>query len=112
MAEISVLSPPLAFAILLTAVLGLSLGLSRLAYRPPAGAEGSSAEPYACGELIGSHMMQPDYGQFLPFAFFFTILHVIALLATTVPVATVSSLVIAVAYLVCAVVGLFVLYAR
>ena len=32
--------------------------------------------------------VQPDYGQFFPFAFFFTILHVVALMVATVPAGT------------------------
>ncbi len=30
--------------------------------------------PYACGEDMPSHLMQPDYSQFFPFAFFFTVI--------------------------------------
>ena len=71
--------------ILLAAAVCVSRRLSRLALRK--GRTGAGAEPYACGEDLPDHMIQPDYGQFFPFAFFFTILHVVALMATTVPVA-------------------------
>ena len=97
--------------IVLAAALGLSFALSRLAFikkNPPAGL----TKPYACGEEIPTHMIQPDYGQFIPFAFFFTILHVVALMVTTVPVETGSSLVIALVYLLGAGVALSVLYGR
>ena len=58
-------------------------------------------------------MIQPDYGQFFPFAFFFTILHVVALMVTTVPARDAGArFVIAVVYVLGAVVGLLVLYRR
>ena len=110
MDQISVLMPPLAFLIVLAASVGLSFGLSRLAFRKRTGAEG--LEPYACGEDLPDHMMQPDYGQFLPFAMFFTVLHVVALTAATVPKTDMASLVIAAVYLLGAFVGLTVLYRR
>ena len=111
MNRLSLLSPPLAFVIVLLAAAALSFGLSRLGIRRRTRPDGSG-QPYACGEDLPSHMIQPDYGQFLPFAFFFTILHVIALMATTVPIATLGSFTIALAYLLCAAIGLLVLYAR
>jgi NADH-quinone oxidoreductase subunit A len=111
MNAISLLSPLLAFPIVLAAAAALSFGLSRLAFKRRTLADGSG-EPYASGQDFSHHMIQPDYGQFLPFAFFFTILHVIALMATTVPVETLSSFTIAIVYLCCAVMALLVLYRR
>jgi len=105
------LSPPIAFLIIFAAAVGFSALLSRLAFRGGVDTPWKY-KPYACGEDIASHMIQPDYAQFLPFAFFFTILHVVALIVTTVPVETQRTLVIAIAYLVGAVVGLTVLYRR
>lgn len=104
-----VLSPPVALAIVLVAVAGLSLALSRLAFRSKSQAAGTT-KPYACGEDMPDTLIQPDYGQFFPFAFFFTILHVVALVATTVPVATATSSVLAFVYVAGAMVGLTVLY--
>ena len=105
------ISPPVAFLIVLLAVLGVSLALSRLAFRPEKVAKGLT-EPYACGENLANHMIQPDYSQFFPFAFFFTILHVAALMAATVPTGTWGITFIAVVYVVGAIVGLLVLYRR
>ncbi len=105
------LSPPMAFFVILLAALGLSLAWSRLAPRPrkvPAG----RAEPYACGEDSVHHMIQPDYSQFFPFAFYFTILHVAALMAATVPAVTWGTFFIAVVYVAGVIVGLLVLYRR
>jgi NADH-quinone oxidoreductase subunit A len=112
--KLSILAPPIAFFIMLAAVGLLSFGLSRLS----ADRTGKrKTGPYACGELIPTHMVQPDYGQFLPFAFFFTILHVMALMAGTVFFVSgaawvTGAVVIGVMYLVAAVLGLYVLYAR
>lgn len=111
------LSPPIAFIIMLLAAGGLLFLLSRLsAVRTGKGT--GSTKPYACGEDMPDHMIQPDYSQFFPFAFFFTILHVVALTVTTVPVEkfttveTVTTFVIATVYLLGAVVGLTILYRR
>jgi NADH-quinone oxidoreductase subunit A len=72
----------------------------------------TGGQAYACGEDVQNHMAQPDYGQFFPFAFFFTILHVVALMVTTVPQETMATFAMAAVYLVGAVVGLVVLYSR
>jgi hypothetical protein len=111
MDESILLMPPVALTILLVVAGGLSLLLSRLAYRPKTVAAGTTL-PYACGEDIPTHMIQPDYRQFFPFAFFFTILHVVALMSATVPTETLSTFVMAAVYIVGAVVGLTVLYRK
>ena len=67
---------------------------------------------YACGEDLPTAMIQPDYSQFYPFAFYFTILHVVALMIATVPTATIETFLIAVVYILGAIIGLVVLYAR
>jgi NADH-quinone oxidoreductase subunit A len=102
--------PPIALTLMLLVAGGLSWVLSRLAYKGKSGA--GMVKPYACGEDVPDHMIQPDYGQFFPFAFFFTILHVAALMITTVPAEAVSTFVIACVYIAGAVVGLSVLYKR
>ena len=40
-------------------------------------------ESYACGQRDVRHYVNPDYRQFFPFAFFFTIMHVLALVVAT-----------------------------
>jgi NADH-quinone oxidoreductase subunit A len=99
------LSPPVVFLVLLGAAWALSWLCSRCAWRKRAH-EGASRSAYACGEVLKSHMIQPDYSQFFPFAFFFTILHVVALVIATVPVETIETFAIAVVYLAGAVIGL------
>jgi len=105
------LSPASVFVIiLLTALLAAGL-LSKLAFRRKDGTT-ALGKSYSCGEDAIHHLIQPDYSQFFPFAFFFTILHVIALIVTTVPVATIENFTIAVIYIVGAIVGLFILFRK
>lgn len=77
------LFPPLAFVIMLA----LSFGLSGIASR--LSAKGTAAEgkerAYACGQNVDINRIQPDYAEFFPVAFFFTIMHVAALIIATAP---------------------------
>jgi hypothetical protein len=106
----SLTNPIVAFGLVLLASLGLLALMGRLRYRPAPGNE-ANAKPYACGEE-GQPIVRPDYGQVFPFAFFFTILHVVALVVTTAPDGSMSTITMALLYIVAAVVGLFVLYRR
>lgn len=101
------MSPPVTFLVVLAAGSVAYWFLRGLTLRAPLSA--GATKPYACGEEQTA-MVQPDYAQFFPFAFFFTILHVVALMVTTVPVATLNNVLVAVLYLVGAVVGLLILY--
>jgi NADH-quinone oxidoreductase subunit A len=105
------LSPPIAFVIMLGAVLLFAAALSKISFKPKE-RSADEAKAYACGEDIPTHLMQPDYSQFFPFAFFFTILHVVALMVTTIPVTTTGSFAIAVLYLAGALVSLVILFRR
>jgi NADH-quinone oxidoreductase subunit A len=69
-------------------------------------------KPYACGEEFDGYMIQPDYSQFFPFVFFFTILHVVALTIATVPMGEMATFSIAAVYLIGAMLGLFILLRR
>ena len=71
-----------------------------------------AGKSYACGEEGPSNLVQPDYGQFFPFAFFFTILHVFALMIATVPVTTPGTFAIAVIYISGILVGLSILFRK
>jgi len=105
------LTPPVVFIAVLVAALFFAYVLSKLAMKPKSIPAGLTQE-YSCGEDVKTHMIQPDYSQFFPFAFYFTILHVVALMIATVPTATMQSFLIAVVYILGAIVGLFVLYKR
>ena len=105
----NILTPPAAFIIILTATMLLSGLLSKLSFKTRKG-EDASTTSYSCGEEGLTPYIQPDYAQFFPFAFFFTILHVTALMITTVPLETLGSLSIAVVYLAGAMTALFILF--
>ncbi len=105
------LMPPVAFIIVLVVVGVSTLIAGRMALKPKKGSEGAK-KAYACGEDNFNHLVQPDYSQFFPFAFFFTILHVVALMITTVPAGTGSTLYVAIFYVCVAVTGLWVLLRR
>ena len=106
------LSPPAAFLIVLAFILIAARLLSALSFRRDKETEGDIGESYACGEDVDSHLIQPDYGQFFPFAFFFTLLHVVTLMLATVPVKTLQSYAIAILYIAGAAVGLLILFRR
>jgi NADH:ubiquinone oxidoreductase subunit 3 (subunit A) len=103
------LTPPIVFILVLAVALCLAFLLSKLALKPKKLPAGLTKE-YACGEDLPTPMIQPDYSQFFPFAFYFTILHVVALMIATVPIATLETSVIAVVYILGAIIGLLVLY--
>jgi hypothetical protein len=77
------LIPPLAFIIMLL----LSLGLSGLAsvFSAKGTASAGKDKAYACGQNIDINRVQPDYTEFFPIAFFFTIMHVATLIIATAP---------------------------
>ena len=108
MTEDIIFSPPAAFIIMLIAAMILSRFFSGWAVvnrKNPPGAK----KAYACGEDFHGHLIQPDYSQFFPFAFFFTILHVVALVIATVPPGNMGVFVMAGLYVVAAVTGLIIL---
>lgn len=77
------LSPPVVFMIYLLISFGVSLLSKRLSAR---GADtAAKLRAYACGESMEENRGQPDYSQFFKFAFFFTIMHVVALVVATDP---------------------------
>jgi NADH-quinone oxidoreductase subunit A len=105
------LTPPVAFMIILAVTVILAGALSAFSCKvkkPPRDMDSA----YACGEEVSEHRVQPDYSQFFPFAFFFTILHVVAMMVTTVPAQTIQTFSIAVIYIAGAVVGLFILFRK
>jgi hypothetical protein len=106
-----ILTPPLAFIIVLAAVIIISSLFSRLSYKAKPDEE-ASTKAYACGEDVPTSMIQPDYSAFFPFAFLFTILHVVALVVATVPLQTAGSFAMAILYVAGAVTALFILFRR
>jgi NADH:ubiquinone oxidoreductase subunit 3 (subunit A) len=75
------LTPPLVFLISLLAIWVFSKLASSVEHVRRE-AEGKT-EPYACGEEYPAEKATPEYGQFFPFAIFFTVLHVAGLMLAT-----------------------------
>lgn len=111
MINVLILTPPVIFIIILLAALVGSRLLSKLAFQPKDRPKGQ-AMPYSCGEDIPDQMVEHDYSQFFPFAFYFTILHVVALMMATVPAVTAGTMYIGIVYILGAIIGLLVLYRR
>lgn len=103
------LLPAIAFPVVLAIFLVQLWLMSRVALKGKPGVAGKN-KAYACGEDVPDHRINPDYSQFFPFAFFFTIMHVVALIIATVPAAAVgASYGIAAIFVVTALTSLFVL---
>ncbi len=105
------LLPPVALTLMVLIVWGLSSASRTLSFKRKE-ARGALDKPYAGGEDVQRHRFQPDYSQFFPFAFFFTILHVVTLIVATSPARTLESFATAVIYVLGALLGLFILFRR
>jgi NADH-quinone oxidoreductase subunit A len=105
------LVPPVALTLLVMVVWVLSAASGTLSFKRK-GERGALDKPYAGGETIKNHRVQVDYGQFFPFAFFFTILHVVTLVVATSPARTLQGLAVAIIYVLGAILGLFILFRR
>jgi NADH-quinone oxidoreductase subunit A len=101
--------PPIAFGVCLLAVALLEVASRSLA---PRGADSpGKTKAYACGEDPITNRVQPAYGEYFPFAFFFTIMHVAALLVATIPQGGLKKFIgVAALYLLAALSGLFILF--
>jgi len=106
----TLLIPPIAFSIVFVVISVLSYLFSKLSFKKVSSAE--SEKSYSCGEEFSGHLIQPDYGQFFPFAFFFTILHVVAMVIAIVPKEDMSTFVMALVYIIGAATALFILFRR
>ncbi len=108
--ELYLTTPVVAFAITFVAVTLLAALLSKLGAKPSKEAAGKT-KPYSCGETMQENRAQPDYQQFFPFAFFFTIMHVVALIVATLPATIMpSAFFIGGLYILSTLVGLIILY--
>ena len=105
------LVPPVALTILVMVVWVLSGASGTLGFKRK-GIRGALDKPYAGGETIERHRVQVDYAQFFPFAFFFTILHVVTLVVTTSPPRNLEGLAISLIYVMGALLGLWILFRR
>lgn len=101
---------PVLFLVLLVAAALLYRLLGVLSLPATAQPGGGRGKAYACGEDVKDHHAQPEYSQFFPFAFFFTIMHVFALVVATVPAGNLAAMAMAACYAIGSAIGLFILF--
>jgi hypothetical protein len=77
--------PPVAFGVYLLLLWGL-LRINLSSAVKEGGPKGKG-EPYACGEDFPAVKLVPEYGEFYPFAIFFTLIHVAGLMLATLAMA-------------------------
>jgi len=107
-----ILLPPIAFMIILAVSFLISFGFSKLSFKGHDTDSKGKLAQYACGEDVPSMPLKPDYSQFFPFAIFFTIMHVVTLILTTLPEDFSSGYILAAIYVSSALVGLLILFRR
>lgn len=103
--------PPVALVLFVVLAAGLMGAASPLGFKRK-GPRGALDKPYAGGENLEKHRVQPDYSQFFPFAFFFTILHVVTLIVATSPTRVAGSLAFGLLYVFGALLALYILFRR
>jgi len=103
---------PVVFLVALVAAWLLYRAMGMLSFTSSKAPGGGRTKAYACGEDVADHRVQPDYAQFFPFAFFFTIMHVFALVVATVPSGDGAAAAVAAGYAVAAAIGLFILFRK
>jgi NADH:ubiquinone oxidoreductase subunit 3 (subunit A) len=106
------LLPPVVFFIILAVVAVQAFFMKQLAPKVNTDPKSGKFETYACGENVEDSRVQPDYNRFFSFAFFFTIMHVVALVIATVPVAPSGIIYLGLLYIIGAIFGLMILYRR
>ena len=106
------LLPPIAFLIIFVFVWLQYVGLKVFSSGEKWPKEKGKTESYACGHEVEDSRVNPNYSQFFPFAFFFTIMHVVALVVATYPRGDIGAIGLGVGYLAIASVSLFILFKR
>ncbi|MFH1452944.1 MAG: hypothetical protein ABIH00_03050 [Armatimonadota bacterium] len=105
------LLPPVAFVVILIFVALQLFVFGKYGVKSKNDAPGKR-KVYACGEDVPVPMVNPEYSQFFSFAFFFTIMHVVALMITTFPAGSISMLAFALFYVVGGITCLFILFRK
>lgn len=76
-------APPIVFLLFFIIFLVCSGIMSKYSHNSMRGER--KLDPYACGQRDIQNYVNPDYNQFFPYAFFFTIMHVLVLVIATAP---------------------------
>ncbi len=73
--------PPISFILSLIVIVVLAALLKT--FEPKTSTNPEKSKTYACGEDFPAKKIMPSYEEFYPYAIFFTILHVVALMLMT-----------------------------
>lgn len=103
--------PPVAFLLVFVFLLILFFFTGKISYKNPHNPEGKT-KAYACGEDVKEHRVRPNYSEFFPFAFFFTLMHVIALMIATSPEKITDSLAVALLFIAVAFLSILIIFRR
>jgi len=106
-----IIFPPVTFFLLLAFLMALSHFTEKIAYQNPNNPEGKT-KAYACGEDVKEHRIKVNYSEFFPFAFFFTIMHVITLMIATSPENMKNVLGITILFMITAFLSIFIIFRR
>lgn len=106
------LLPPIAFLVVLIFVAFQLMFFGKYGCKAKTDVSSGKCKPYACGEDVPLNKVNPEYRQFFSFAFFFTIMHVVALVVTTYPSKDINALSISLVYVIGAVTGLVILFRK
>jgi hypothetical protein len=91
-------------------VMAQSFVMKRTSFRGPIGLGARKA--YSCGEDLEENRFRPEYGQFFSYAFFFSIMHVVALVVATMPAGQKGFNFVSTLYIVGALIGLIAVIRR
>lgn len=103
--------PPVVFILVFAFLLIASYFTGKISYKNPNNPEGKT-KAYACGEDVKEHRIRPNYSEFFPFAFFFTLMHVIVLMIATSPEKITDSFATAVLFIVVAFLSILIIFRR
>lgn len=102
------LYPPFAFIISLAIV--LLFGKLIKGFEPRFSKSQQSTKTYACGEEFEAKKLSPGYEEFYPYAIFFTVLHVVAIMLMTIAFTSSIPISIPIIYLLVIIVILSILF--
>lgn len=78
-----ILTPPIVLILFIVLFAAFSKGISGYSDHGVRGV--NETDSYACGQKNIQHYVNPDFSQYFPYAFFFTIMHVLVLVVATAP---------------------------
>ncbi|AKL97415.1 NADH-quinone oxidoreductase subunit A [Endomicrobium proavitum] len=106
-----IILPPIVFAVVFAFMFLLARATNKIAFKNPLNPNGK-LKAYACGEDVKEHRLKPEYSEFFPVAFFFTIMHVITLLLASTPADMKTSIGITALFVAVAYISILIIFRR